>query len=134
MKLTRQVTMQSLPSIRLVQENDKSLVNKINSVMVNTVPLWKNQLSIALATFPNENALVPVSDTSWTVSNASGDALYFAPGSGMAGKLTPGALEQSNVDMTSELVTLMSAQRNYQANTKVISTENEMVQTLMQAL
>ncbi|WP_332673151.1 flagellar hook protein FlgE [Aromatoleum sp.] len=90
--------------------------------------------TIALATFPSENALVPASDTSWTVSNASGDALYFAPGSGMAGKLTPGALEQSNVDMTSELVTLMSAQRNYQANTKVISTENEMVQTLMQAL
>ena len=56
MKLTRQVTMQSLPSIRLVQENDKSLVNKINSVMVNTVPLWKNQLSIALATFRGREA------------------------------------------------------------------------------
>jgi uncharacterized protein YaaN involved in tellurite resistance len=56
MKLTRQVTMQSLPSIRLVQENDKSLVNKINSVMVNTVPLWKNQLSIALATFRSREA------------------------------------------------------------------------------
>ncbi|MEL6774959.1 MAG: toxic anion resistance protein [Pseudomonadota bacterium] len=45
MKLTRQVTMQSLPSIRLVQENDKSLVNKINSTMVNTVPLWRQQLA-----------------------------------------------------------------------------------------
>ena len=56
MKLTRQVTMQSLPSIRLVQENDKSLVNKINSVMVNTIPLWKNQLSIALATFRSREA------------------------------------------------------------------------------
>ena len=56
MKLTRQVTMQSLPSIRLVQENDKSLINKINSVMVNTVPLWKNQLSIALATFRGREA------------------------------------------------------------------------------
>ncbi len=56
MRLTRQVTMQSLPSIRLVQENDKSLVNKINSVMVNTVPLWKNQLSIALATFRGREA------------------------------------------------------------------------------
>ncbi len=56
MKLTRQVTMQSLPSIRLVQENDKSLINKINSTMVNTVPLWKNQLSIALATFRSREA------------------------------------------------------------------------------
>ncbi|MEL6209264.1 MAG: toxic anion resistance protein, partial [Pseudomonadota bacterium] len=45
MKLTRQVTMQSLPSIRLVQENDKSLINKINSTMVNTVPLWRQQLA-----------------------------------------------------------------------------------------
>jgi len=56
MKLTRQVTMQSLPSIRLVQENDKSLINKINSTMVHTVPLWKNQLSIALATFRSREA------------------------------------------------------------------------------
>ncbi|MEM1297956.1 MAG: toxic anion resistance protein [Pseudomonadota bacterium] len=56
MKLTRQVTMQSLPSIRLVQENDKSLINKINSTMVNTIPLWKNQLSIALATFRSREA------------------------------------------------------------------------------
>jgi len=90
--------------------------------------------TIALATFPNQDALVAVSDTSWTTSNASGLPLYSAPGVGLAGSLTAGALEQSNVDMTSELVTLMSAQRNYQANTKVISTENEMMQTLMQAL
>ncbi len=45
LKLTRQVTMQSLPSIRLVQENDKSLVNKIHSTLVNTVPLWETQLA-----------------------------------------------------------------------------------------
>lgn len=48
LKLTRQVTMQSLPSIRLVQENDKSLVNKINSTLVNTVPLWETQLAQAV--------------------------------------------------------------------------------------
>jgi uncharacterized protein YaaN involved in tellurite resistance len=48
LKLTRQVTMQSLPSIRLVQENDKSLVNKINSTLVNTVPLWQTQLAQAV--------------------------------------------------------------------------------------
>ena len=44
LKLTRQITMQSLPSIRLVQENDKSLVTKINSTLINTVPLWETQL------------------------------------------------------------------------------------------
>jgi flagellar hook protein FlgE len=89
--------------------------------------------TLALATFPAESGLIPVSDTSWTTSTASGVALYSTPGTGMAGKLTPGALEQSNVDMTAQLVGLMTAQRNYQANTKVISAENEMMQTLMQA-
>jgi uncharacterized protein YaaN involved in tellurite resistance len=48
LKLTRQVTMQALPSLRLVQENDKSLVSKINSTLVNTVPLWETQLAQAL--------------------------------------------------------------------------------------
>ncbi|WP_112872721.1 toxic anion resistance protein [Paracoccus endophyticus] len=48
LKLTRQVTMQSLPSIRLVQENDKSLVTKISSTLVNTVPLWETQLAQAV--------------------------------------------------------------------------------------
>ena len=48
LRLTRQVTMQSLPSIRLVQENDKSLITKINSTLVNTVPLWETQLAQAV--------------------------------------------------------------------------------------
>jgi flagellar hook protein FlgE len=90
--------------------------------------------TLALATFPDENGLVAVSDTSWTTSNASGQPLYFAPGTGMAGSLTTGALEQSNVDITSELVNLMTSQRNYQANSKVISTESAMLQALMQAV
>jgi flagellar hook protein FlgE len=90
--------------------------------------------SLVLATFADEGQLTAVSDTSWSQSIASGNPLYFTPGTGMAGKLTPGALEQSNVDMTEQLVDLMSAQRNYQANTKVISAQDEMVQTLMQAI
>ncbi len=48
LKLTRQVAMQSLPSIRLVQENDKSLISKITSVLANTVPLWRQQLAQAV--------------------------------------------------------------------------------------
>jgi len=51
LRLTRQVAMQSLPSIRLVQENDKTLINKINSTLINTVPLWKNQLAQAVTIF-----------------------------------------------------------------------------------
>lgn len=90
--------------------------------------------TLALATFPDESALQAVSGTSWVATNASGTALYFTPGSGMAGSLTTGSLEQSNVDITSELVDLMTSQRNYQANSKVISTESTMLQALMQAV
>ncbi|SMF06824.1 flagellar hook protein FlgE [Pseudogulbenkiania subflava] len=90
--------------------------------------------TIALANFPNENGLIPVSATSWVDSPASGTALLSVPGSGLAGTLSAGSLEQSNVDMTAELVNLMTAQRNYQANTKVISTEGQVIQALMQAV
>ena len=89
---------------------------------------------IALATFPDEGALTAVNDTSWVASTTSGTAMYDRPGVGMVGKLVTSSLEQSNVDITSELVGLMTSQRNYQANSKVISTENAMLQSLMQAL
>ncbi|EPX81166.1 toxic anion resistance protein [Litoreibacter arenae] len=62
LKLTRQVTMQSLPSIRLVQENDKSLVTKINSTLVNTVPLWETQLAQALTIQRSSEAAAAVRD------------------------------------------------------------------------
>lgn len=56
LRLTRQVSMQSLPSIRLVQENDKGLVNKINSTIVNTVPLWRQQLATAVTIYRSSQA------------------------------------------------------------------------------
>ena len=64
LRLTRQVAMQSLPSIRLVQENDKTLINKVNSTLINTVPLWKNQLAQAVTIFR-------MSDTAETVKKAT---------------------------------------------------------------
>lgn len=62
LKLTRQVTMQSLPSIRLVQENDKSLVGKINSTLVNTVPLWETQLAQAVTIQRSKEAAEAIKD------------------------------------------------------------------------
>ncbi len=56
LRLTRQVSMQSLPGIRLVQENDKGLVTKINSTIVNTVPLWRQQLATAVTIFRSSQA------------------------------------------------------------------------------
>ena len=64
LKLTRQVTMQSLPSIRLVQENDKSLVTKINSTLVNTVPLWETQLAQAVTIQRSAEAAAAVKEAS----------------------------------------------------------------------
>ncbi|MBW7921055.1 MAG: toxic anion resistance protein [Rubellimicrobium sp.] len=64
LKLTRQVTMQSLPSIRLVQENDKSLVTKINSTLVNTIPLWETQLAQAVTIQHSAEAAKSVKEAS----------------------------------------------------------------------
>jgi flagellar hook protein FlgE len=89
---------------------------------------------ITLATFPNEDALMPVNETSWQANVQSGTPNYSEPGKGVAGALTVASLETSNVDITAELVSLMTAQRNYQANSKVITAENQMLQSLMQAL
>ncbi|MEA3417990.1 MAG: toxic anion resistance protein [Campylobacterota bacterium] len=60
LRLSRQVAMQSLPSIRLVQENDKSLINKITSTLVNTVPLWRNQLAQTVTIFRSHDAAIAV--------------------------------------------------------------------------
>lgn len=90
--------------------------------------------TVAIATFPDEGSLVPTSDTTWVANANSGAPLYTTPGVGLGGKLSKGSLEGSNVDITSELVGLMTSQRNYQANSKVITAENQMMQSLMQAL
>lgn len=89
---------------------------------------------LAIATFPNEDALTPVNETSWQANVQSGNANLSEPGAGVAGSLTVASLETSNVDITAELVSLMTSQRNYQANSKVITAENQMLQSLMQAL
>ncbi|MBV8125590.1 MAG: flagellar biosynthesis protein FlgE, partial [Paucibacter sp.] len=75
-----------------------------------------------------------VDTTSWEQSATSGNPLYGQPGDGLAGNLNTTSLEQSNVDITSELVGMMTSQRNYQANSKVIQTESTMLQSLMQAI
>ena len=62
LRLSRQVTMQSLPSIRLIQENDKSLISKITSTLVNTVPLWRNQLAQTVTIFRSHDTAIAVRD------------------------------------------------------------------------
>lgn len=87
---------------------------------------------VALANFANVQGLTPNGGTGWRESSASGVPIVGAPNSGTMGVLTAGSLEDSNVDLTSELVNLIKAQSNYQANAKTISTESTIMQTIIQ--
>ena len=92
------------------------------------------QGQLILASFANPNGLASQDGTTWAQTANSGAPLTGTPGSGLLGSVKAGALEGSNVDMTAELVGLMTAQRNYQANTKVISTNDSMMTALFQAV
>ena len=92
------------------------------------------QGQVVLADFANPQGLVKVNGTAWTQSFSSGAPIVGVPGTGTLGDLTPNALEGSNVDLTSELVSLMTAQRNYQANAKTISTNDKLTQALFNAV
>lgn len=92
------------------------------------------QGKLVLANFANPNGLATKNGTSWSETGKSGAALLGAPGTGLLGNVEAGALESSNVDLTAELVGLMTAQRNYQANTKIISTNDSMMNALFQVL
>lgn len=86
---------------------------------------------VVLATFKNPQGLQPLGGNGWAQTAASGDAMPNAPGDGNAGVLQSGALEESNVDLTAELVNMITAQRSYQANAQSIKTEDQVLQTLV---
>lgn len=107
-----------------------------NGMVYATYTNGQSQLQgqVVLADFANPQGLAKVSGTAWTQSFSSGAPIMGVPGTGTLGDLTPGALEGSNVDLTSELVNLMTAQRNYQANAKTISTNDKLTQALFNAV
>lgn len=87
---------------------------------------------IVLSSFVNPAGLQSKGDNVWTETAASGQSLTGNPGSGTKlGALASGSLESSNVDLTSELVNLIIAQRTYQANAQTVKTQDQVVQTLM---
>ncbi|MDX7877362.1 lateral flagellar hook protein FlgEL [Aeromonas veronii] len=88
------------------------------------------QGQVVMANFTNPNGLLQTNNTTWQQSFSSGQPVLGAPGTGTMGKLTAGAYESSNVDLTGELVSLMTSQRNYQANAKTISSADKMTQVL----
>lgn len=86
---------------------------------------------LVLADFVNPQGLTPLGDNLWTDTIASGLPLVAAPGSGTIGNLQSGAVEDSNVELTSELVGMITAQRVYQANAQTIKTQDAILQTIV---
>lgn len=86
---------------------------------------------IALANFSNPNGLQQLGDTNWAETFASGQALKGQAGNAGLGLIQSGALEASNVDVTEQLVNMITAQRNFQANAQMISTSDQITQTII---
>lgn len=86
---------------------------------------------VAIATFNSPEGLQPQGDSTWTETSRSGTALVGAPGTSNAGLITSGSLEDSNVNLTDELVELIVAQRNFQANAQTIKTADAVTQTVI---
>ena len=86
---------------------------------------------IALVSFRNPEGLKPNGDNLWTATGASGQELVGAPGTGQRGLIEPSAVETSNVDLARELVDMIVSQRAYQANSQTISTQDELLQTII---
>ncbi len=86
---------------------------------------------IELATFRNPQGLQSVGGNAWSRTYASGDPVLGVPSEGNMGVLQAGALEESNVDLTAELVNMITAQRIYQANAQTIKTQDQVMQTLV---
>ena len=86
---------------------------------------------VVLANFPNPNGLQQLGNNSWSESSNSGAPLVSTPNSGNLGVLQSSAVEDSNVDLTAELVNMITAQRVYQANAQTIKTQDQVLQTLV---
>ena len=86
---------------------------------------------VALANFRDKEGLAPIGESVWIETFTSGDAVVGAPGTASLGVLTASATESSNVDLSQELVALIVAQRNYQANSKTIETSDTIQQTIL---
>lgn len=122
-----------------VQQDGKA-AGQLNNVSVGTDGLVTATFSdgssaklgkVMIANFANPNGLRQLGDSRWGATGLSGDPLVSEAGAGSAGSIQSGALEEANVDITEELVSLISAQRNFSANAKAIETSNTMTDTIV---
>ena len=86
---------------------------------------------VEVATFRNPQGLQPMGGNAWSRTFSTGDPILGVPGDGSLGALQSGALEESNVDLTAQLVSMITAQRVYQANAQTIKTQDQVLQTLV---
>lgn len=121
-------------------QQDGKAAGQLNNVAVGTDGLITATFSdgttsklgkIMIANFANPNGLRQLGDARWGSTGLSGEAIVSEAGSGSAGLIQSGALEQANVDITEELVALISAQRDFSANAKAIETANNMTDTIV---
>jgi len=122
-------------------EQDGLAVGRLTGIDIGTDGLIRARYSngtseplarIALVGFANNQGLTQVGNTSWKESIISGEALAGEAGSGTFGTINSSALEQSNVNLTTELIDLISAQRNFQANSRALEVDNQLNQTILQ--
>jgi flagellar hook protein FlgE len=91
----------------------------------------RNLGQVVLATFSNPNGLQSLGNNQWALTSESGPELVSAPGTGSRGVLQSASVEESNVDLTKQLVDMITQQRNYQANAQTIKTQDQILQTLV---
>lgn len=122
-------------------QQDGSTVGKLTGIDIGADGLVKASYSngvtrfvskVALAKFNNPQGLSQIGDSSWQQSQASGEAIAGEPDRGTFGKVNSSALEQSNVNLTNQLVNLISAQRNFQANSRSLEVDSSLQQTIIQ--
>ncbi|MGC3874863.1 flagellar hook protein FlgE [Halomonas sp. GXIMD04776] len=107
-------------------------INSDGSIMGNYSNEQSQNLgTISLANFRNPEGLKPVGDNAWAETGDSGQALLGRAGTGMLGSIESGVVETSNVDLTRELVDLIIAQRNFQANTNSVRTQSEVLESVV---
>ncbi|WP_281418193.1 flagellar hook-basal body complex protein [Candidatus Sodalis endolongispinus] len=104
-----------------------------NGQIIATYSNQQTQLiaQVVMASFTNPGGLQPTGDNCWTETGASGVALIGTSGTGSFGNIRDKMLEASNVDMSNELVKMMTQQRNYQSNAQTIKTQDQLLQTLV---
>ncbi|PSJ46284.1 flagellar hook protein FlgE [Zobellella endophytica] len=136
-----EITLFSSPFEVSAIEQDGSTVGRLTKVDVGTDGAVRATYSngttetlgiVAMARFSNEQGLTQIGDTQWRESQLSGEAVAGQPNTGVLGKISVASLEQSNTNLTGELVDLITAQRNFQANSRALEVNSTLQQTILQ--